>query len=36
MFGIELDTQILLVERMGEGFVGILNVENELLQAVVR
>jgi hypothetical protein len=33
----KMDTQILLVTRMGEeGFVGLLNVENEILQAAIR
>jgi hypothetical protein len=37
MFCMGMDTQILLVARMGEeGFVGILNVENELSQAAIR
>jgi hypothetical protein len=37
MFGMEIDTQVLLVERMWvEGFVGILNVDNEILQVAVR
>jgi hypothetical protein len=33
----EMDTQILLVARIGEeGFVDILNVENEILQTAIR
>jgi hypothetical protein len=34
MFGVEIDTQVLFVERMGGGgeFVGILNVDYEILQ----
>jgi Fe-S cluster assembly ATPase SufC len=37
MFVMKIHSQVSLVERMlWEGFSGILNVENEILQAAVR
>jgi hypothetical protein len=38
MIGMEIDIQDLLVEEWGKGgdFVGVLNVENGILQAAVR